>query len=142
MLLGTIVVAAAAAATVGGLTHLAIVRSKRAGRRGDLARAVFAVIPDAIFSAAVGFGFGLLARSMAGGVTFALVFLLVLSGVLSFIPGLKNLSYGQATSDITAGIGHHGTTTHGIGAALGISLIWIVLIIIPGWFRFLRSDIK
>lgn len=141
-LLGTLILAAFAAATVGGLTHLAIIRADVPVGAGDLARAVFAVIPDALFSAAIGFGFGLLVRSMAGGITFALVFLLVLSGVLSLIPGLEKVSYGQASSDVTAGIGHHGSTTHGIGASIGISLIWIALIVVPGWIRFLRSDVK
>jgi ABC-2 type transport system permease protein len=131
-----------AAATVGGLTHLAIVRTNAPVSAGELARAVFAAVPDGVLAAAIGFGFGLLARSMGGGITFGLVFLFVLSGVLSFIPGIKNLSYGQASSDLTSGIANQGETVHGVGIALLIMLVWAIIVVAPGWVAFQRSDLK
>ncbi len=142
VLIGSAVLGAAAAATVGGLTHLAIVRTNAPIGAGDLARAVFAAVPDGIFAAAIGFGFGLLARSMGGGITFGLVFLFVLSGVLSFIPGVKSISYGQASSDLTSGIARQGDTVHGVGIALLIMFVWSIVVVAPGWFTFLRADLK
>jgi ABC-2 type transport system permease protein len=120
VLVAAVVVGAAAAATVGGLTHLAIIRAGTPIAAGDLARAVFAVVPAAMFAAAIGFGFGLLARSMGGGITIALAFLYVISGVLSFVPGLKTVAYGQASSDLVSAI----------------------VIVVPGWVLFLRADQK
>jgi ABC-2 type transport system permease protein len=142
VLIGSAVVGASAAATVGGLTHLAVIRADAPVAAGDLARAVFAVVPDAVFAAAIGFGFGLLARSMGGGITLALAFLYVISGVLSFVPGLKNLSYGQASTDLVSGIADRGNTVHSVGIALLIMLVWTIIIVIPGWLLFLRADQK
>lgn len=142
VLLGAAILGAAAAATVGGLTHLAIIRAGAPVGAGDLARAVFAAVPDAIVAAAIGFGFGLLARSMGGGITFSLAFLYVVSGVLSFVPGLKNVSYGQASSDLVSGISNRGQTTHNVGIALLIVIVWAVIIVVPGWLLFLRADQK
>ena len=142
VLIAAAIVGAAAAATVGGLTHVAIIRTNAPVSAGDLARAVFAVVPDAVFAAAIGFGFGLLARSMGGGITFSLAFLYVISGVLSFVPGLKNLAYAQASSDLISGISDRGATVHNIGVALLIMAAWAIIIVVPGWALFLRADQK
>jgi ABC-2 type transport system permease protein len=142
VLIGTAVLGAAAAATVGGLTHLAIIRTGAPVAASDLARAVFAVVPDAVFAAAIGFGFGLLARSMGGGITLSLAFLYVVSGVLSFIPGLKKVAYGQSSSDLVNAIADRGNTVHNAGVALLITVIWTIIIVIPGWVLFLRADQK
>ncbi len=142
VLVGVAVLAAGAAATVGGLTHFAITRADAPVAASHLARAVFAAVPDGVFSAAIGFGFGLIARSMGGGITFSLVFLFVLSGVLSFIPGLRNISYGQASSDLISGIANHGRAVHSPGLAVLIMLIWTVVVVTPGWLLFLGADQK
>ncbi len=142
VLIGTAVVGAAAAATVGGLTHVAVIRADAPVAAGDLARAVFAVVPDAVIASAIGFGFGLLARSMGGGITFSLAFLFVVSGVLSFVPGLKNLAYGQGSADLVNGIADRGRTVHNTGIALLIVLVWTFIIVAPGWLLFLRADQK
>jgi ABC-2 type transport system permease protein len=142
VLIAAAVVGAAAAATVGGLTHLAIIRADAPVAASDLARAVFAVVPDAVFAAAIGFGFGLLARSMGGGITLALAFLYVVSGVLSFVPGLKKVAYGQASTDLVSGIANRGETVHNVGIALVIMLAWAIVIVILGWLLFLRADQK
>jgi ABC-2 type transport system permease protein len=142
VLIGTAVVGAAAAATVGGLTHLAVIRTGAPVAASDLARAVFAVVPDAVFASAIGFGFGLLARSMGGGITISLAFLYVVSGVLSFVPGLKKVSYGQSSSDLVSNISGRGNCLHNAGIALLISAIWTIIIVVPGWVLFLRADQK
>jgi ABC-2 type transport system permease protein len=142
VLVAAAAVGAAAAATVGGLTHLAVIRAGAPVSAGALARAVFAVVPDAVLAAVIGFGFGLLARSMGGGITFALAFLYVISGVLSFVPGLKKVAYGQASTDLVSGIANRGITVHNIGIALSIMLVWAVVIVVPGWLLFLRADQK
>ncbi len=88
-LVASALVGAAAAATAGGLINIAISRADSSADVGDLARSIFSIVPDGIICAAVGFGFGLLARSLGGGITLALAFLYVVSGVLAFIAGLK-----------------------------------------------------
>jgi ABC-2 type transport system permease protein len=135
-------VGAAAAATAGGLSNIAIVRADSSADVGDLARSVFAIIPDGILAAAIGFGFGLLARSLGGGITLALAFLYVLSGVLAFIPGLKNVAYIQASSDLTAALSGTGETGHSGPVALLILICWLAVIVVPGWVLFVRADLK
>jgi ABC-2 type transport system permease protein len=142
VLLGSALLMAAAAATVGGLTHLAIIRSGIPVGAGQLARSVFSTIPDGIFGGAIGFGFGLLARSMAGGITLSLGFLLVLNGILSFIPGLKTIAYTTASSNLLSHLSGTGSTTQNSGLALVIMLAWTAVIVVPGWILFLRADLK
>ena len=143
LVVAALVVAAAAAATAGGLAHLGVIRAGGKENAGDIAQAMFAVLPDALAAALIGFGFGLLGRSMGGGVTLALAFRFVLSGILSLVPGLKKVSFDQASADLTTALsGQHGATTHNGGTALLIVAVWLIVIILPAWFMFLRADLK
>lgn len=66
-LVASAVVGAAAAATAGGLSNIAIIRAGSSADVGDLARSIFSIVPDGIISAVVGFGFACsLARWVAG----------------------------------------------------------------------------
>ncbi len=136
------VIGLAAAAIVGGLTHLAIIRGDIPVDAGTLARAVFAPVPEGLFAACVGFGFGLLTRSLGGGITCSLVFLLVLAGVLAFIPQVRPYSYSSATADLTNSIAGNGAVTHSAWIGLLIALAWTLAILAPGWIMFLRMDHK
>ena len=135
-------VGAAAAATAGGLSNIAIIRADSSADVGDLAKSIFSIIPDGVISAAVGFGFGLLARSLGGGTTLALAFLYVVAGVLGFIPGLKDISFTQASSDLTTSLSGSGDAVHNGWTALLIVLCWLAAILVPAWVFFQRADLK
>ena len=117
-LVATAVVGLAAAATSGGLSDIA---SSTAGvdiDKGDLAAQVFSQVPAGLAFAAVGFGFGLLTRSMGGGITLALALAFILDGIIAFIPGLENVGFGRLTHDLTAGLSGTGDVKNGLAASI------------------------
>jgi ABC-2 type transport system permease protein len=134
--------AMAIAAAGGGVTQLAATHAGIDIDDGDLAAALFGEAPTAISAAAIGFGFGLLARSPGGGIALGLVFLLVLDGFLSFIPGAEEYSYGQLSQDLSNNLTGVGETVNALAIALLGVLAWCVIVVAPGWMRFLRSDLK
>ena len=109
---------------------------------GELAGQLFGSVPAWVAAAAVGFGFGLLARSFGGGIAAGLRLRPRLRRPVSFIPGLKDLTFGQLTHDMTNGIGGLGDTKNGLGVAILGTVIWCAIIVVPGWVRFLRGDLK
>jgi hypothetical protein len=64
-------------------------------------RDLSSTLPAIIASVGIGFGFGLPARSFGGGSTIAIAFVYVLGGVLSFMPGLRKLTFEQFSSDLS-----------------------------------------
>jgi len=72
----------------------------------------------------------------------ALVFILAFDGAVSFIPPLRRLTYGQLTSDMTDRIGGFGDPRNGLGVAILGTAIWCLILVVPGWLRFLRGDLK
>jgi ABC-2 type transport system permease protein len=132
----------AAAAAGGGLVQLAATHAGIAVDEGDLAAALFGQAPETVSTAAIGFGFGLLARSLGGGIALGLVFLLVLDGFISFIPGAEDYSYGQLSQDLSNSITGVGETVNGLAVALLGVLAWNAVVLAPGWLRFLRGDLK
>jgi ABC-2 type transport system permease protein len=102
----------------------------------------FGAIPSWIAGSIVGFGAGLLTRSLGGGIAVALIFVLALDGLVSFIPPLKHLSYGQLTSDMTDRIGGGGSPYNGLGVAILGTIVWCLILVVPRWLRFLRGDLK
>jgi len=145
LVVALVVVAAGAlavAAAGGGLTQLAATHAGIDIDDGDLAAALFGAAPGAISAAAVGFGFGLIARSPGGGIALGLVFLLVFDGFLSFIPGAEDYSYGQLSQDLGNNITGVGETVNGLAVALIGVIAWCVIVVAPGWTRFLRSDLR
>ncbi|WP_445152132.1 hypothetical protein [Baekduia sp. Peel2402] len=130
------------AASAGGLAHLAANRHGVGIDDGDLAGRLFGSVPVWMAGAAIGFGFGLLARAPGGGIAVSLVFVLAFDGIISFIPGVQDYTYGQLTSDLTTNIGGNGQTQNGLAVAIIGTIAWCALIIAPGWVRFLRGDLK
>ncbi len=137
-LVGGILVAAAA----GGFSHLAATRAHVHIDNGELAGTLFGSIPAWIAASVVGFGAGLLTRSFGAGIAIALVFVLAFDGAVSFIPPLKYLTYGQLTSDMTYNIGGFGSPHNGLGVAILGTIVWCLILVVPGWLRFLRGDLK
>ena len=141
-LLAGAVIGLGTAAAAGGLSHLAATHAGVAIDDGDLAAALFGAAPSVVAAAAVGFAFGLLTMSPGGGIAAGIVFLLVFDGFLSFIPGAQDYTYGQLTQDLSNGITGVGETTNGLAVALVGTILWCVVVITPGWIRFLRTDLK
>ena len=90
----------------------------------------------------IGFGFGLLSRSLGGGIAATLAFVLAVDGIISFIPGAGDYTFGQLSQDLSNGITGTGETVNGLGVAIIGVLAWCLLIVVPGWLRFLRGDLK
>jgi ABC-2 type transport system permease protein len=132
----------AVAAAAGGFSHLAANHAGVAIDDSDLAGSLFGSVPVWITAAAVGFGFGLLARSVGGGIALSLVFVLAFDGVISFIPGAADYTYGQLSQDVTNNISGMGETQSGLAIGIAGTILWCVLIVVPGWLRFLRGDLK
>lgn len=130
------------AASAGGLAHLAANRAGIEIDDSDLAGQLFGSVPVWMASSVIGFGFGLLARAPGGGIAISLVFVLAFDGVISFIPGVQDYTYGQLTADLTNNIGGTGETQNGLGLAIIGTAAWCALIVLPGWVRFLRGDLK
>ena len=100
----------AVAAAAGGLANLAANHAGVEIDRGDLAAGLFGQIPEWAANVVIGFGFGLLARSLGGGIAAALAFLLALDGLLTFVPGAADYSFGQLSQDLSNGITGTGET--------------------------------
>lgn len=132
----------AVAAAAGGLSHVAANRAGINLDDGDLAGALFGQAPAAVAAAAIGFGFGLLSRSLGGGIAIGMLFVLVLSGIVSFVPGIEDYTYTQLTNDLTNGISGDGGTVNGLGASIVGTVLWCALIVAAGWVQFVRQDHK
>jgi ABC-2 type transport system permease protein len=142
VVLVTLVAGILVAAAAGGFSHLAASRAHVRIDNGELAGTLFGAIPSWIAGSVVGFGAGLLTRSFGGGIAVALVFVLAFDGAVSFIPPLKHLTYGQLTADMTDNIGGFGDPRNGLGVAILGTVIWCLILVVPGWLRFLRGDLK
>lgn len=126
----------------GGLVHLAADRAGVGIDDGDLAGDLFGSIPTWTSGAVVGFAFGLLSRSLGGGIAASMIFVLAFDGFVSFIPGAQDYTYGQLSSDLAVHLGGTGTTESGPALAVLGTLAWCALLVLPGWIRFLRGDLK
>lgn len=142
VLVGVAVAGLLVAAATCGLCNLAAEHAGTSIDRGELAGQMFGSVPAWTAAATIGFGFGLLGRSFGGGIAAGLVFVLAFDGLVSFIPGLEDLTFGQFTHDMTNNIGGLGETDHGLAVAILGTIAWCLLIVAPGWTRFLRSDLK
>ena len=135
-------VGVAVAAATSGLSDLAARHAEVAIDDNDLAAATYGQVPSIITAAAIGFGLGLLSRSLAAGIALGIVFLLVLDGIISLIPGFEDYTYGLLVQDLANGITGVGDTTNSLGVAIVGVLAWVLVILIPGWVRVLRTDLK
>ena len=142
LLVAAAAVGIAGAAAGGGLSHLASVHDGVKVDQGELAKAMFSILPSGMAAALVGFGFGLLTRSFGGGLSIAIAFVLVGDQLLNFIPGIKDYSFGQVTGDLANGIAQTGEVKHSVGVALIATVVWAIAIITPGWLYFARGDLK
>ena len=142
VLAGTAIVGLGAAAAGAGLSEIAASSAGAAIDDGDLAKQLFSQVPSALAFAGIGFGFGLLTRSMGGGITLALALAYIADGIIGFIPGLENIGFGRLAHDLTSGLSGQGETVHSVGAAAFGTVVWVAIVMVPGWLRFTRGDLK
>ncbi len=79
---------------------------------------------------------------MGGGITLALALAFIADGIIGFIPGFENIGFGRLTHDLTSGLSGQGDTANGLGAALLGTVVWVAIVMVPGWLRFTRGDLK
>jgi ABC-2 type transport system permease protein len=103
---------------------------------------VFSLVPSGIAFAAVAFGFGLLTRSMGGGITLALGLAFILDGVIGFIPGVDGFGFGQLTHDLTFGLAGNNDVENNLAVAIVGTIAWVVVIVVPAWAAVPRGDLK
>lgn len=138
----TLVIGAAAILTGITLSEIAAQRASVDIDVGDLFRALFGTLPNGVIGALVGFGLGLLTRSMGAGIglTFALVF--IADGFLSALPGISGYTFGQVTTDLTSHLSGTGDTERGFAMSLLLTLAWMVVLMLPGCVQFAKGDLK
>lgn len=140
-----LVVIVGAGAVSLGITDIAM---SRAGVADNdlLLRSLLSSTPDGLAGVWIGFGFGLLTRSMGGGLTLAIVFVFVANGFFAFIPQVEPWFYSSFTNGIDAWIGGDAVQTsspdHGLAVSIVGTLAWTALVILPGWLAFTRADLK
>ena len=142
LVLGVAVTGAVAACVSIGLSSIASSRAGVPFDRGECAASLFSLLAPGIAAAVVGFGLGLLTRSMGGGVTASLAVVFVLDGALGAVPGLSEWTFGKVSSDLQSGLSGQGHPTHSLLAAGLATLVWMALLTLPGWLSFNRGDLK
>ncbi|MBK5233616.1 MAG: hypothetical protein JJE13_11630 [Thermoleophilia bacterium] len=113
-----------------------------------LAHIALAAIVLNVVYATVGFAFALIAASMAGGITLALIFLFVIDTVTSIVSWTNDYAMGPALSAITDNIRPFGTdflgdaVTNVTAHDVIVVIAWLVVLIGLGSLRFIRSEVK
>jgi ABC-type transport system involved in multi-copper enzyme maturation permease subunit len=145
LVLAVAALAIAAAAAGGGLIDIVTRQQGIDVDRGDLAQAMFGNVPAAITVSVVAFGLGLLTRSIGGAITVALTVVLVLPGILLILPDVNRFMYatfeGDMTSRLTGNVAP-GADVHSLPVAVLGVVVWALVLLVPGWLRFLRDDLK
>lgn len=88
------------------------------------------------------FALGLLAESMAGGIVLAFALLFVLDGVVSFVGPIQDYTFNSALNSIANRIDPSQSAALALGPAIAVALGWVVVFLVPGVVRFVRSDFK
>jgi hypothetical protein len=110
--------------------------------RGALGTSLFSALPGGVAASVIGFAFGLLTRSIGGGIAAAFALVFVLDGLIGAIPFLTEWTFGTLEQDFEQSLSGDGETLHsGVVSALGM-LAWIVALTVPGWLSFNRGDLK
>lgn len=102
-------------------------------------------LPNTFIYVIAGFSFGLLTRSMAGGMTLALVAFFVVDSLLTQIPVVGNYMLAAASDDIFQAI--VGTEIYSMDSevnlarAIAVSALWLVALFGISTLRFVRTDV-
>jgi len=109
---------------------LAVADVLRMGAAALLANIVYALF---------GVAFALLTRSMAGGITIALVFAFVIESAVSAIPGVGDFTAQSSVAELYDAITLE-PGDHAVLRAAVVLVAWAAGLVAVGAFRFLRSD--
>lgn len=106
---------------------------------GEVLRMGLAALAGNLPAAAIGVGVGFITRSMAGGITIALVFMFVIDSALSAIPHVGDYAFQAASIDVWEAIlGRDGD--HNLVRAVAVMVVWVAAFLAAGYARFTRSD--
>ncbi len=119
--------------------HLIADANDSAADFGNLATRALAALEGNATGAVVGASVALLTRSMAGGVTAALMFMLVLDTALGAIPSVGDYTIGTANLDIYDAI--MGDGSDHLGRAILMSIVWMGGLALIGAARFRAADV-
>ena len=106
---------------------------------GEVLRMGVAALTSNLPTAAIGVGVGFITRSMAGGITIALVFIFVVDSALSAIPHVGDYAFQAASIDVwEAVLGRDGD--HDIARAVAVMVVWVAAFLVAGFWRCTKSD--
>jgi hypothetical protein len=90
----------------------------------------------------VGVGFAIFESTTKryGARTVAVLF--VLDGAVSFVSSIRDYTFTSALGSISARFEPDEAAALDLGPAIAVALAWVVVLMIPGVLRFLRSDFK
>jgi len=142
VLIAMALIALAAVAAGFGLADFAAHRASVAIDDADLGRHLFSEVPQALSATALGFAVGLLTRSIGGGIAGGFALSFVLDGALRAIPAVGDYTYGQLSGDLAGAISGGTETINGPAIALVGTIAWVVVLLLPGWIRFARGDLR
>lgn len=106
---------------------------------GDVLRMGLAALTSNLPAAAIGVGVGFITRSMAGGITIAMVFLFVIDAAASAIPHVGDYTFSAASFDVWQAIAGEGGD-HNLVRAIAMLAVWVAAFLAAGYARFTRSD--
>jgi hypothetical protein len=84
----------------------------------------------------------LLAESLPGGLVLAFAVLFVLGGAVSFVSSIRDYTFTSALGSIAARFDPDEAAALDLGPAIAVALAWVVVLMVPGVVRFLRSDFR
>jgi ABC-type transport system involved in multi-copper enzyme maturation permease subunit len=145
LVLAVAALALAAAAAGGGVVDLVTRQQGIDLDRGDLAQVMLANVPATIAVSVVAFGLGLLTRSIGGAIAVTLTFVAVLPGILVILPDVNQFMYATFSDDMVSHLADDvtpGADVHSLPVAVLGVLAWALVLLVPGWVRFLRDDLK
>lgn len=106
---------------------------------GDVVRMGVAALVANLAYAAIGVAFALLTRSMAGGITIALVFAFVIESAVSAIPGVGDYTAQSSVSVLYEAITQEPGHDSALRAAV-VLVVWVAGLVALGAYRFVKRD--
>lgn len=111
----------------------------------DTLRVGIGNLPSNVIYVIAGFSFGLLTRSMAGGMTAALAFFFVIDSLLSQIPVVGDYMLAAVSNEIFQAIVgsdiYSMDSEVNLAGAIAVAVLWLVAFVGISTLRFVRTDV-